>query len=201
MLWICILAVIGVFIFFMPDIERFFFGREKKDQDAGKTQTEEKANINTENENTEKEETNKKKTSIPTKYECSRTTTESFYKETATFKYTYDKKGKTLTVNGLLTTVVDSAESYNQMKNTYSSILAIFDKLSPTFKDYYLTSIDYDDANKTIKVTTKVDDYSKAMKMVEEYNKSHENESISLSVYGTYDETEINMKSDGYTCK
>lgn len=31
-LWLCILGLVGVFIFFMPDIERFIFGQAKKDK-------------------------------------------------------------------------------------------------------------------------------------------------------------------------
>ena len=39
------------------------------------------------------------------------------------------------------------------------------------------------------------------MEYVNSYNKEHANETITLSVYPTYNEAEINMKSEGYNCK
>lgn len=194
MLWVGIMAIIGLFIFFMPDIERFIFGQPKKDKSSS-PKTEEKV---VKPEKKAKKET---KSAFPSSYECVLTKTESFYNENINYRYTYDKSGNTLTVSGNDTVVVNSVDSYNQMKTTYSESLKLFDKLDAKFKDYYTTNIEYDDANRTIKLTSNVTDYANAMKIINDYNKAHENESITLKIYKTYDETEINMKSDGYICK
>lgn len=199
MLWVGILAIIGIFIFFMPDIERFVFGQAKKDKEAGQSEVKKEEDPNKEQKNITP--TKEKKETIPAKYECSRSKTESFYKENSKQVYTYDKKGNTLTVDSEYSIVIDNADSYNQMKATYGALLTAFDKLDAKFKNYYVNDVKFDDANRTINATFNVKDYANAVKMINEYNESHENETITLDIYKTYSETEINMKSEGYTCK
>ena len=77
----------------------------------------------------------------------------------------------------------------------------LLNALGEEFKNYYESNVEYDDANRTIKLSVNVKDYEKAMKIVNKYNKEHTNSSFEINIYATYDETEINMKSDGYTCK
>lgn len=197
MLWVGILAIIGIFIFFMPDIERAVFGRAKRDKEAGQSEVKkEDPNKEQKNINPKKEE----KVTIPSKYECSRTTTESFYKEDLTYNYSYDEKGNTVTAIENMTLKVDNVESYNQMKSAYEQNKQTIAGLGEEFNKYYVINTEYDDANRIIKLTTNINDYAKAEKALNDYKKTN-NELFELNMYKTYNETEINMKSDGYTCK
>ncbi len=191
MLWVAILAIIGLFIFFMPDIERFIFGQAKKDKEAGKTETVEKT------EEPKKEE----ETVYPTKYECSLDKTESFYKQNMAYNYSYDKKGNTLAAVEVMTMIADNVDAYNQLKANYQKNEESINNIGEEFKKYYVSNTEYDDANRTIKLTVNVKDYEKTVAALNEYNKAHADSSFDLNIYATYDETEINMKSDGYTCK
>ena len=199
MLWVGIMAIIAVFIFFMPDIERLIFGRPKKMN----IKTEE---VNTNNQNNKQAQNSKqnKNTNNVAKestYECTMVKNESFYNQNENIKYIFDSKGNTLSYNGNIEINVNSVDSYNQMKTTYQGLSNIFNGLGEDFKKYYEMSADYNDTSKTIKLTSKLTDYDKAMTYINNYNNSHQDSTISINVYSSYKSAEINMKSDGYTCK
>lgn len=190
MLWVGIMAIIGIFIYFMPDIERFVFGQAKKDKEAGTT------------EEVKKEEPKKEiKVTIPSSYECSLDKTESFYKQSSDYKYTFDKNGNTLTALESMTMIADNADGYKQLKAIYEDNNELANKLGEEFNNYYSSKTEYDDTNRTVKLSVEVKDYQNAIKMINKYNKEHTDATISLNIYATYNETEINMKSEGYTCK
>ena len=192
MLWVGILAIIALFIYFMPDIERFIFGQPKKDKNAG---TEEKVKKE------EVVEPKKEEQTYPTKYECSIKKTESFYKQNIAYNYSYDKKGNTLSAVETMNMTVDNADSYNQLKANYQKNDELINNIGSEFKKYYVSNTEYDDTNRIIKLTVNVNDYEKATSALNAYNKDHADSSFDLNIYANYDETEINMKSDGYTCK
>ena len=193
-LWVGILAIIGLFIFFMPDIERFLFGQAKKDKETG---TEEK--VKKEEQPVEPKKEVVKTT--PTRYDCSLNKTESFYKQDIKYVYSYDKKGNTLAASETMTMVADNVDAYNQLKANYQKNGETINKLGDDFKKYYVSNTEYDDTNRTIKLTVNIKDYSKALVALNEYNIAHADASFDLNFYDTYDETEINMKSEGYTCE
>lgn len=213
MLWVAILGIIAVFIFFMPDIEKFLFRRaEKKDIDTEEIREAKRKETNRVNNEAKKEETETKKkvkagTSTTGKasqgntYTCTLDKKESFYTQKETTKYVFDTNGKTLTMDSDITVKVDNVDSYNQMKTMYQAIETMFDKLDKDFNKFYTTTFNADDSTKTIKITAKLTNYTAAMEHINKYNKEHENEKIGLDVYGTYNDTEINMKSNGYNCK
>ena len=129
MLWIGILAIIGIFIFFMPDIEKFLFRRaEKKDIDTEEIrETKRKEENRTSTENKKEQSQSKKKVSTKTvasgnTYTCTLEKKESFYTQNDTTKYVFDKNGNTLTVDSDITVKIDNVDSYNQMKLTYQGI-------------------------------------------------------------------------------
>ena len=198
-LWIGILALIGVFIFFMPDIERLVFGRAKKMN----IKVEEKEEVKTETKKETKTETKTTKTTTSKKstYECTVSKKESFYQQDEIIKYVFDKDGNTLTYNANITVKVDNVNSYNQMKTTYQGTETTFNNLGEEFKKYYVINNNYDDNSKTIKLVTDVSDYSKALQALNDYNSKNQNSQVNMGVYKNYTEAEINMKSDGYTCK
>ena len=198
MLWVGIMAFIGLFIYFMPSIDKLIYGRAKKDKDAGK-QTVEK--VEQEKQTSTKTKKEKELTSIPSQYECTLDTKESFYSQKEVTTYKFDTKGNTLKVDSEVIINVDSKESYDQMKATYQGIVSLYGSIGSGFKKYYSINNQYDDNSRIISVTSKLSDYSKAMEYIDKYNKEHENETISLSVYKNYSDAEINMKSNGYTCK
>lgn len=215
-LWMIILLIIGAFIFFMPDIERLIFGRAKKVNYDTKEIIEQKQkeqkrvnkqvnndSIKNNKKTNTKTKTNTKKTNS-TKgrtYTCTLEKKESFYTQNETTKYVFDASGNTLTVDSNIVVNVDNLDSYNQMKNTYEGVTNKFNSLDKEFKTYYGVNVNTDDSNKIIKIVTNVTNYAKAISYINSYNKEHPDDKLTISSYATYAEAEINMKSDGYTCK
>lgn len=196
-LWMIILLVIAAFIFFMPDIERFIFGRAKKiNYDTNEIKEEKQKEKSKNSSNSTSKKTNKGNT-----YTCTVSKKESFYTQDETSKYVFDASGNTLTVDETIIVKVDNLDSYNQMKNRYQSITDTFNNMDKEFKIYYGVKIDADDNAKTIKVITNVTNYAKAIAYINNYNKENPDNELTINAYATYAETEINMKSDGYTCK
>ena len=210
MLWIAILAIIGVFIFFMPDIEKFLFRRaEKKDFDTEEIREAKRKETNRTNNEAQKESSEKKKTvdssktssTTGTTYTCTLNKKESSYTQDDTIKYVFDKEGKTLTMDKNVTVKFDTEDGYNQIKPRYEESKIVAKDIDKSFDKYYTNIVTSDDSAKTIKISIKVTNYTKAMEILNSYNKSHKDAEVDIGVYPTYNQAEINMKSDGYNCK
>ena len=166
-LWICILGLVGLFIFFMPNIERLIFGRAKQDKVVA-----------------EKKEETKEETTIKSgKITCGATTNDNTSIEYVVY---YENSKATKLVSTETSTYTEANEDYNKnvsecnksITNTGTGYTASCDVQTlkvtqketfdlKTFKDITITN----DDSSTSTISTEVK-YNQDIKEVEKYFKS-----------------------------